>query len=61
VENAIHREKQLKRYLRSWKLRLIEEANPQWRDLADDFEGQNSDWDSSGQTWLHDPEHGGEV
>ena len=37
VETAIRREKQLKRYRRSWKLNLIEEDNPQWRDLADDF------------------------
>ena len=53
VENAIRREKQLKRYRRSWKLKLIESETPLWRDLADDFEGQNDDWDSLGQDWLH--------
>jgi putative endonuclease len=37
VFNAIHREKQLKRYLRAWKLALIEAENPEWRDLSDDF------------------------
>lgn len=32
-ETAIRREKQLKKWNRAWKLRLIEEGNPQWRDL----------------------------
>jgi putative endonuclease len=30
---AITREKQLKRWKREWKIRLIEEKNPQWQDL----------------------------
>jgi putative endonuclease len=34
---AIQREKQLKKWNRAWKLRLIEESNPQWRDLYDDL------------------------
>ena len=33
MESAIAREKQLKKWNRAWKLRLIEGANPQWRDL----------------------------
>ena len=37
VESAIRREKQLKERQRKWKLRLIEEANPQWRDLYDEI------------------------
>lgn len=30
---AIAREKQIKKWNRSWKLRLIEELNPEWMDL----------------------------
>jgi putative endonuclease len=37
MENAIAREKQIKAWLREWKLALIEEANPEWRDLAEDM------------------------
>ncbi len=33
VEAAIHREKRLKRWNRAWKVRLIEELNPNWDDL----------------------------
>ena len=34
---AITREKQLKKWNRMWKLRLIEASNPEWRDLAIDI------------------------
>jgi putative endonuclease len=33
IENAIVREKRLKKWNRSWKVRLIEENNPNWDDL----------------------------
>jgi putative endonuclease len=33
IEAAITREKQLKKWNRSWKVRLIEETNPNWDDL----------------------------
>ena len=33
MENAIVREKQLKKWNRAWKIRLIEEQNPTWKDL----------------------------
>jgi putative endonuclease len=36
AQTAITREKQLKEWKRLWKLRLIEEINPDWRDLAAD-------------------------
>jgi putative endonuclease len=32
-ENAIKREKRLKKWNRDWKIRLIEEHNPNWDDL----------------------------
>ena len=34
---AITREKQLKKWKRSWKLALIERENPTWRDLWEDL------------------------
>jgi putative endonuclease len=30
---AIEREKQIKKWNRAWKLRLIEKSNPNWKDL----------------------------
>jgi len=33
VEDAIHREKLVKKWHRDWKFRLIEETNPNWQDL----------------------------
>ena len=35
AEIALTREKQIKRWNRAWKLRLIEEHNPEWVDLYD--------------------------
>jgi putative endonuclease len=37
VEDAINREKQLKKWNRHWKLELIEKQNPQWRDLFEEL------------------------
>ncbi|MFM9853170.1 MAG: GIY-YIG nuclease family protein [Sphingomonadaceae bacterium] len=34
VTDAIVREKQIKKWNRDWKIRLIEETNPDWSDLA---------------------------
>ncbi|TCD01901.1 GIY-YIG nuclease family protein [Erythrobacteraceae bacterium CFH 75059] len=34
MDRAIAREKQLKRWHRRWKINLIEDANPDWHDLA---------------------------
>jgi putative endonuclease len=33
IDEAIQREKTLKRYLRAWKIALIERDNPRWADL----------------------------
>ncbi|MEM8697234.1 MAG: GIY-YIG nuclease family protein [Pseudomonadota bacterium] len=35
VQAARHRELQMKRWKRSWKLQVIEELNPEWNDLYD--------------------------
>ena len=37
VREAITREKQMKKWKRSWKIELIEEHNPEWKDLYDDI------------------------
>ncbi len=37
INSAIAREKCLKKWERAWKLRMIEESNPMWRDLSLDF------------------------
>jgi putative endonuclease len=39
VRSAIEREKILKTWQRQWKLRLIEEMNPEWNDLYDGLTG----------------------
>jgi len=33
AESALTREKKIKRWRRAWKLGLIENSNPEWRDL----------------------------
>jgi putative endonuclease len=38
MEEAISREKQIKKWNRKWKLSLIEEMNPEWRDLYQEIE-----------------------
>ncbi len=37
VNDAIAREKRLKKWKRQWKIDLIEKSNSDWRDLSDDF------------------------
>jgi len=38
IETAINREKQLKRWRREWKINLIKEMNPEFKDLSLDWE-----------------------
>ena len=33
IEEAILREKRLKKWNRAWKIKLIEKSNPEWEDL----------------------------
>ena len=37
AENAIKREKRLKRWSREWKIEAINEFNPEWKDLYEDI------------------------
>ena len=37
MEDAIVREKQMKKWRRPWKLELIERDNPQWHDLYEEM------------------------
>jgi putative endonuclease len=39
ILEAIKREKQIKKWNRQWKLRLIEEMNPGWKDLYPEITG----------------------
>lgn len=42
VDEAIQREKRLKKWKRAWKIRLIHEKNPSWRDLSSELFGPPS-------------------
>ncbi len=51
MATAIQREKSLKRYIRKWKLDLIEAENAEWRDLSDGW------YDETSNRWLLDPDN----
>ncbi len=38
AEDAILRERRIKKWNRAWKIRLIEETNPHWQDLYDQLQ-----------------------
>lgn len=42
ADEAIRREKQLKRWHRDWKVNLISEMNPNWEDLSESVLGISS-------------------
>ncbi len=37
IQAAITREKQIKKWNRAWKIKLIEKVNPEWQDLWDEI------------------------
>lgn len=43
MESAISREKAIKKWNRAWKLKLIEEQNPEWADLWPAITGESLD------------------
>lgn len=49
ADSAIQREKRLKSWHRKWKIRLIEEVNPNWKDLYQEITGLDSSlcWNDS--------------
>jgi putative endonuclease len=42
MEAAIAREKHIKGWQRAWKLRVIEETNPEWRDIWEEFDASDT-------------------
>ena len=46
IEEAIKREKRLKKWNRAWKIRLIHEKNPSWKDLYSEM----FEWDANGES-----------
>ena len=51
IRSAIAREKQIKGWLRSKKVALVESMNPQWKDLADGVEEPVTSPDPSRCSW----------
>ena len=41
IESAIEREKQIKKWKRAWKDRLITSTNPKWKDLFHEIQDMN--------------------
>lgn len=37
LEDALERERRIKRWRRAWRIDLIRSRNPDWRDLVDDL------------------------
>jgi len=37
IQDAIQREKQIKKWNRKWKLKIIEKENPRWHDLFEEM------------------------
>ncbi|MFN7136046.1 MAG: GIY-YIG nuclease family protein [Thermomonas sp.] len=48
MESAIQHEKQLKKWNRAWKTRLIESLNPAWKDLRPKIIGDTHDIGKAG-------------
>ena len=53
ITTAIHREKQLKKWHREWKEVLINEFNPEWKDLAEEI-GLNEEYLQSVKEFYED-------
>jgi putative endonuclease len=51
MSDAIRREKQLKAWRRHWKVRLVEQSNPEWQNLFDEATGAIRDGPAN-VSWL---------
>jgi putative endonuclease len=51
MKEAIQAEKNMKHWVRLWKIRTIEADNPAWRDLASDW------YDETTNRWLLEPDN----
>lgn len=57
-DDAIRREKRLKRWNRAWKVRLVEQMNPEWRNLFDPATGEVAFGPAEVERLAHEPENG---
>ena len=55
MDAAIQREKQLKRWRRAWKYRIIEQMNPEWLNLFDPETGEIAFGPADAERLLADP------
>ena len=55
MDAAIRREKQLKRWRRAWKYRVIGKMNPEWRNLFDPATGEISFGAAEVERLANDP------
>jgi putative endonuclease len=56
MDAAIKREKLLKRWRREWKYRLVEQMNPEWRNLFDPKTGEIAFGPAETERLSHEPE-----
>lgn len=61
MTSAIQREKLIKRWQREWKYRLIEQMNPEWRNLFDPKTGEIAFGPADVERPLSDPEDNSEL
>ena len=61
MEAAILREKRIMKWNRAWKLRLIEQMNPEWLDLFEVASGALLDGPADSERLSGEPESGGDL
>jgi putative endonuclease len=61
MDAAIAREKLLKRWNRAWKVRLVEQMNPEWRSLFDAATGEIAFGPAEVERLFEEPETSGAL